>query len=146
MAQKIPPPPQFTGPEWQSFNRWLLEVTSVLSNEGGISPDEVTGLPLLFSEVATNTTDIAALEGTTGGQGAQIGTLQAQVTNIDSVEIPAINGQITSLNSRAQVRNGVGAPTAGLGNVNDWYANIGGGVGARIYVKTGVATWTPFPF
>lgn len=146
MAQKIPPPPQLTDPDWQAFNRWLLEVTSVLSNEGGINPDEVTGLPGLFIAVAGNTADIVTLEAAQGDQAGSIAALQTQVNNIDGTEIPAINGQLTSLGARAQVLNGAGAPGAGLGNVNDWYANIGGGVGARIYVKTGVATWTAFPF
>lgn len=135
MAQKIPPPPQFTGPEWQQFNRWLLEIQSILSNEGGISPDEVTGLPALFTQVATNTTDIVTLEGTTGGQGSDIATLQAQVANIDGVEIPAINGQLTTLGSRSQVFNGTGAPAVGLGTDNDWYYNRTGAAGNRLFIK-----------
>lgn len=145
MAQKIPPPPQFTGPEWQTFNRWLLELTSILSNQGGINPDEVTGLPDTIAQVATNTADLLAVEATQAGQAVDVALLQASdATN--TAAIATINGQITSLGARAQVLNGVGAPAAGLGNVNDWYANIGGGVGARIYVKTAAATWTAFPF
>lgn len=145
MAQKIPPPPFLSGPEWEGFNRWLLEVTSILSDEGGIDPTEVTGLPDVITQVGTNTTNITALQGTTGGQGGQIAALQAQVTALQT-DVATINGQITTLSARAQVLNGVGVPGAGLGNVNDWYANIGGAVGARIFVKTGVATWTAFPF
>lgn len=145
MAQKIPPPPQLTGPEWQLFNRWLLEVTSIISNEGGINPDQVDGLPALFVEVAGNTTDITNLQGGQAASDADIVTLQNNVVAINAA-LGVINGQLTTLGARAQVFNGVGAPAAGLGNVNDWYANIGGGVGARVYVKTGVATWTAFPF
>jgi len=145
MAQKIPPPPDLTGPQWQSFNRWLLEVTSVLSNEGGIDPSEVTGLTQLFADVAANTAAILSLSGGQFGQGLQIAALQNDVLNL-ATSIATINGQITTLSARPQVRSGVGAPAAGLGSVNDWYANIGGAVGARIYIKTGVATWTPFPF
>lgn len=152
MAQKIPPPPFLTGgnqqPDWQAFNRWLLEVTSVLSNEGNINPDEVEGLPLLFSQVATNTVDISALEGTTGGQSFEITALQNQISGPGGIndQIGVINGQLTTLAARAQVFNGVTAPAAGLGNVNDWYARVGGAVGARIYIKTAIGTWTPFPF
>lgn len=145
MAQKVPPPPQLTGPQWQSFNRWLLEVTSILSNTGGIDPTEVTGLPAVITQVGTNTEDIATLEAGQGGQAGDIATLQGDVGTINT-EIGTVNGQITSLSARAQVLNGVGAPNAGLGNVNDWYANIGGGAGARIYVKTAAGTWTAFPF
>lgn len=145
MVQKIPPPPQFTGPEWQSFNRWLLEVTSILSNTGGINPDQVDGLTALFAEVAVNTTDITTLQSGQAGQAGDISALQASIVSLQG-QITTINGQITTLSARGEVLNGVGAPAAGLGKVSDWYANIGGGVGARIYVKTGVVTWTPFPF
>lgn len=145
MAQKIPPPQLLTGPQYEGFNRWLLELTSILSNEGGITPDEVTGLPAVITQVGTNTANITALQGTTGGQGSAITVLQGEITVING-EITTINGQLTTLGARAQVLNGVGVPGAGLGNVNDWYANIGGGAGARIYVKTGIATWTAFPF
>ena len=135
MALKIPPPPQFTGPEWQSFNRWLLEVTSVLSNEGGINPDEVTGLPALFTEVSQNTTDIADLQATTGGQSTDISILQTQITNINGVEIPAINSQLTTLGARNQVYNGTAAPGAGLGVDGDWFYNRTGAAGARLYIR-----------
>lgn len=145
MAQKIPPPPQFTSPEFQAFNRWLLEVTSVLSNEGGIDPNEVTGLPALFTEVTQNTADIANLENTTGGQAADIAALQAEDVNLQN-QISTINGQITTLSVRGTLLFGTGAPAAGLGNVNDWYGDTAGAVGARIWIKKTVGVWTPFPF
>jgi hypothetical protein len=142
MVQKIPPPPQFTGPEWQSFNRWLLEVTSVLSNTGGINPDQVDGLTALFSQVDVNTSDIINLQGTTGGQAANIANLQIHDGVIDA-EIVTINGQITTLSARAQVLNGVGVPAGGLGVIGDWYGNTDPTVGTKaVYVKTAAATWT----
>lgn len=144
MALKVPPPPPMATSNPQ-FNRWLLELTSILSDQGGIDPSEVAGLPELITQVATNTTDIATLETGQGGQGTAIATLESDVITINT-EIVTINGQITTLSARAQPLNGVGVPNPGLGNVNDWYANIGGGAGARIYVKTAVGTWTPFPF
>lgn len=131
MAQKIPPPPQFTGPEWQLFNRWLLEVTSVLSNTGGIDPAEVTGLSALFTQVAANTTDITTLEGELSGQGGDISALQAAVAGL-AASIATINGQITTLASRNQVFNGIVAPLAGQGVNGDWYGDT---VAKHIYIK-----------
>ena len=145
MAQKIPPPPQFTGPEWQSFNRWLLEVTSVLSNTGGINPDQVDGLTALFAEVAVNTADINTLEATTGGQGAAIGFLQSEITTLQG-NVATINGQITTLSARGELLFGAGVPAGGLGKVNDWYGNTAGAVGARVFIKKAPGVWTAFPF
>ena len=138
MALKIPPPPLLTGPQWQAFNRWLLELQSVLSNTGGIDPTEVTGLPAVITQVNTNTTDIATLEGGQGGQGAQIAVLNSDVSTLQG-EISTINGQITTLEANGVLRSGSGAPAGGLGNVLDWYGDI---TNHHVYVKTAVATWT----
>jgi hypothetical protein len=138
MALKIPPPPLLTGPQWQAFNRWLLELQSILSNTGGIDPTEVTGLPAVITQVATNTTAIATLGSGQSGQGAQIATLDSDVTALQG-EIAAINGQITTLEANGVLRSGSGVPAAGLGNVLDWYGDI---TNHHIYVKTAVATWT----
>jgi hypothetical protein len=145
MAQKIPPPPQFTGPEWQSFNRWLLEVTSVLSNEGGIAASEVEGLLSAYADIAQNTVDIINLQGTTGGQAADIFALQVAVAGL-AASIATINGQITTLSARGELLFGAGVPAAGLGKVNDWYGDTAGAVGARVFIKKAVGVWTPFPF
>lgn len=145
MAQKIPPPPYFAGPEWEGFNRWLLELTSILSNQGGINPEEVTGLPAVITQVGANTAGIAALGLTVAGQGGDINSLETSVTTLQG-DIVTINGQLTTLGARAQVLNGIIDPAPGLGSVNDWYANTVGAAGHRIFVKTGVATWTAFPF
>ena len=138
MAQKIPPPPFMVGPEWEGFNRWLLELTSVLTNEGGINPEEVTGLPATIALVAANTLAIANLQTTTGSQGGAITGLQAQI-NFLTTQITVLNSSVTTLAARAQVLRGAGAPAAGLGNVNDWYADT---TNLHIYVKTAAATWT----
>jgi hypothetical protein len=152
MVQKLPPPPSFTSTNMEdflrslpSFNRWLLELTAVLANNGGIDPNSIDGYQAVVDQVETNTANITSLQGTTGGQSVDILTLQGQVATL-TADLAAANASITTLSARAQVRNGVGAPAAGLGNVNDWYANIGGAVGARIYVKTAPAVWTAFPF
>lgn len=145
MSQKIPPPPPFAGPEWQTFNRWLLELTSILSNEGGIDPNEVTGLPAALAQILLNTANITALQGGQSGQGAQITALQASVIAL-TASIATVNGQITSLNARGELLFGAGVPAAGLGKVNDWYGDTAGAVGARIFVKKAVGVWTAFPF
>lgn len=144
MARKVPPPPPIANTD-PAFNRWLLELTSILNAGGGIDPGSVDGLDAVILQSAANALDIIALQDGQTVQSGDISLLQTQVAVIDG-EIVVINGQLTTLGARAQVLNGVGAPAAGLGNVNDWYANIGGAVGARIYVKTAVATWTAFPF
>ncbi len=150
MAQKIPPPTFFTGnanqpPDWQAFNRWLLEVTSVLSNTGGIAASEVEGLLAAYVEIATQAAQIVALQGTTGDQNAAIIDLQNNIITIFNA-LAVINGQITTLSARGELLFGAGAPAAGLGKVNDWYGDTAGAVGARIYIKKAVGVWTPFPF
>jgi hypothetical protein len=152
MAQKLPPPPSFTSTNLEdflrslpSFNRWLLELTSVLANNGGIDPNAIDGYQAVVDQVGVNTADISTLQIETSDQGADITTLQAQVAVL-TAGLAAANASITSLGARSQVFAGAGAPGAGLGVVNDWYANVGGAVGARIYIKTAPAVWTPFPF
>lgn len=131
MALKIPPPPPIASADPQ-FNRWLLELTSILSNQGGIDPSEVTGLPSVITQVGVNTADIANLGGDIGNQGAAISVLQSDVTTINSA-ISTINGQITSLSARAQLLNGANAPTIADGNNNDWWASTG--ATKHVYVK-----------
>jgi hypothetical protein len=152
MALKLPPPPPMATGNLDdfvralpAFNRWLLELTSILAASGGIDPNAIDGYQLVVNQVATNAADIIALQGTTGGQALAIAALQGQVAVL-TAGLAAANASITTLSARSQVFAGAGAPGAGLGVVNDWYANVGGGVGARIYIKTAPAVWTPFPF
>lgn len=144
MTRKIPPPTGFANQD-PVFNRWLLELTSILNSGGGIDPGSVDGLPEVIAESAANTLAIAALNGVVAGQGTDIDNLQTDVTTLQG-DIVAINAQLTTLGARAQVLNGIVDPAPGDGNVNDWYANTAGAAGHRIFVKTGVATWTAFPF
>lgn len=141
---RIPPPPPIANVD-PAFNRWLLEVTSVLAAAGGVDPTQIPGYTDLQTTVATHTTEITALQGTTGGQGNAITVLQGEISVING-EIITINGQLTSLGARSQVFNGTADPASGFGNVGDWFANTSGGAGHRIFVKTGVATWFAFPF
>jgi hypothetical protein len=146
MALKIPPPPYFAvEDQFPGFNRWLLEVTSVLTNQGGIDPSEVAGLPELILQVGTNTADIATLEGGQGDQAAAIVVLQGDdIILFDN--IGTINGQLTTLGARGELLFGTGAPAAGLGKVNDWYGDTAGAVGSRVWIKKAVGVWTAFPF
>jgi len=145
MTLKIPPPPFITGNEWQGFNRWLIELTSILADTGGIDPASVAGFEQALVQIAANTVAILALEGSSGSQEIEIAVLQSQVAAL-TLALAAVNSSITTLSARAQVFQGSGAPGAGLGNTNDWYANVGGAAGSRIYIKTAPAVWTPFPF
>lgn len=145
MVRKIPPPPMFTTQEFQAFNRWLLEVTSVLSNEGDIAASEVEGLLTAYGDILQNSLDIDTLETGQTGQAGEITDLQADIVILTDA-IAAINGQITTLSARGELLFGAGAPAAGLGKVNDWYGDTAGAVGARVWVKKAVGVWTPFPF
>jgi len=144
MVQKLPPPPSvaINDPE---LNRWFLELTAILQNSGGIDPGSVPGLTDALAQVALNTAAITALQTGTGNNSSAIAVLQFDVSLLFGA-IATINSNLTTLNARAQVLSGAGAPAAGLGNVNDWYGNIGGAAGARVYIKTAPAVWTPFPF
>lgn len=126
------------GPQWEGLNRWLLELTSILTVQGEIDPDAVQGLPTVYNQVGDNSVDIQTLFAAVSAQSATINALSAQVA--------AFQPQIDALAARNQVYNGVTAPDNALGIVGDWYGRVGGGVGARIYIKTAAATWTAFPF
>lgn len=141
---KIPPPPPIASQD-PTFNRWLLELTSILNANGNIDPSSVAGLLALSLQVATNTADITTLQATVASQGTLITALQVAVA-ANTANITALQASVTALSARNQVYNGAGAPAAGLGVVGDWYANTTGAAGARIYVKTGASTWFAFPF
>lgn len=130
MVQKVPPPTGIATKD-PVFNRWLLELTAILNSAGEIDPGSIAGLAALVIQVAA--------------QGAAITALQGQVTALQTT-VGTHTGQIAALTARAQVFRGAGAPAAGLGSVNDWYGDVAGAVGARIFIKTAVGVWTPFPF
>ena len=146
---KVPPPPRLAGPEWEDFNRWLLELTNILDATGGVDPTQIPGYSALQSQVATNTQNITtnslnitSLANGQGTQGTSIASLQNRMT--------AAEGNITTLQARNQVFNGAlggtGTPPTGTGVVGDWYANTNGNAGFRIFIKTASATWTAFAF
>lgn len=144
MVQKIPPPPPIASQD-QAFNRWLLELTAILNDGGGIDPDSIDGLTEAYGQIAANTGAISALSLTVGSQGGNITALQHQVAILNNA-VMAINGQLTTigadviaLQNRAQVLNGAGAPAGGLGSDGDLYLNNTGGSGTRLYGKIGGA-------
>lgn len=114
------PPPVGIADKDPLFNRWLLEVLSVLSAAGGIDPTQIVGWNELVASVATNASNVLALENNFLALQNLFTTQQAQVV---------------ALQQQAQVFSGTGAPAGGLGKNTDWYYNLAGAVGARLYIK-----------
>jgi hypothetical protein len=144
MVAKLPPPPPIASRD-PALNRWMVEITAILAASGGLDPTQIPGYAALQAQSAANAAAITTLNGEITTLNGEVATNTANIAT-NTANIATNTASIATLTGRAQVLNGVGAPAAGLGNVNDWYANVGGAVGARIYVKTAVGTWTPFPF
>jgi trimeric autotransporter adhesin len=138
MVLKLPPPPQLPvsfGGFGQQLNRWLLEIQSILNSQGTIDPSQVDGLPALFMQVATNTTEIAANTAAIAVNTASIAT--------NTAAIATNTANIATLTARNQILNGAGAPAVGLGNNGDLYINNTGAPGTYIYGKIAGA-WVAF--
>jgi hypothetical protein len=145
MPLKLPPPPQLPvsfGGFGQQLNRWLLEIQSILNNQGLIEPANVDGLPALFTQVATLVAEVAT-------NTADIATNTANIaTNTESIaantaSIAANTAAITVLQANPIIRNGVGAPSSALGSNGDLYINNTGSAGTYLYGKI-VGTWVAF--
>ena len=153
MVLKIPPPPPIAvkNPE---LNRWLLEITAIFNSQGGIDPGNITGLAALTAQVAANATAIAAE--TTRAEAAEVllaPLASPTFTGNPAAPTAAAGTNTTQLATTAFVQtrggathNGTGVPASGLGLVGDWYGDVAGVAGARVWVKTGVSTWVAFPF
>jgi hypothetical protein len=145
MALKLPPPPQLPvsfGGFGQQLNRWLLEIQSILNSQGLIDPDEVQGLPALFTQVATLAGEVATLTTQVATLTTQVATNTANIaTNTANIATNAAN--IATLTARNQILNGSGVPASGLGNNGDLYINDTGGVGSYLYGKI-AGVWVAF--
>ncbi len=103
---KIPPPYGLAEKD-QMFNRWLLELTGILSKQGGIDADAINGAQ---ASVAALTEQVAAL--------TQTVVLLQRSFNL-------INARLSSQTT---------VPIAGQGQDEDWIAVTTGG-GKGVYVK-----------
>jgi hypothetical protein len=149
MPLKLPPPPQLPvsfGGFGQQLNRWLLEIQSILNSGGTIDPSNVDGLPALIIQVETLATEVATLTAEVVANTADIATLIAEVAantaNI-ATNTADIATNTAALAALALIRNGAGAPAAGLGNNGDLYINNTGGAGTFLYGKIAGA-WIAF--
>jgi hypothetical protein len=145
MALKLPPPPQLPvsfGGFGQQLNRWLLEIQSILNSQGLIDPDEVQGLPALFTQVATLASEVATLTTQVATLTTQVATNTANIAT-NTVDIAINTADIVALTARNQILNGSGAPGVGLGSNGDLYINDTGGVGSYLYGKIAGA-WVAF--
>jgi ABC-type transporter Mla subunit MlaD len=145
MVQKFPPPPPMPlifGSFGQQLNRWLLELQSILNSQGTINPGNVDGLTALIAQVATLVAEIATLTAEVVANTANIATNTANIAT-NTTAIAANAAAITALQANPIIRNGAGAPGAGLGNNGDLYINNTGGAGTHLYGKIAGA-WVAF--
>ena len=134
MVAKFPPPPTLPQ-QFQQLNRWLIELQSILNSQGLIEPDQVDGLPALFTQVAALATQVAALAAQVATNTANIATNTANIAT-NTANIATNTANIATLAARNQILNGTGAPGAGLGNNDDMYINNAGSTpGALLYIK-----------
>jgi peptidoglycan hydrolase-like amidase len=148
MVLKIPPPPTLSK-DFQQLNRWLLEIQSILNNQGVIEPSNVDGLPALFTQVAALAAQVAILAADVATNTANIATNTANIaTNTTEITANTANiatntANIAALTARNQILNGAGAPGGGTGNNGDLYINNAGAPGSYLYGKI-AGGWVAF--
>ena len=100
-----------------------------------IEPDQIDGLPALFTQVAALALEVAA----------NTADIAANTTSIaaNTAAIATNTNNIATLTARNQILNGAGAPAAGLGNNGDLYINNTGAPATFLYGKIAGA-WVAF--
>lgn len=127
--RRMPPPPPLTqNPE---FNRWLHDLQSFILSTGGIDTSQISGYTGLQSQVSTNTSDISANTSAISTLNSQMSTADNNISSLQATQ-STHTSQIAALQANPIVRNGSGAPSAGLGNNGDWYGDYTNGAA---YVK-----------
>lgn len=140
MVAKFPPPPTLPQ-QFQQLNRWLIELQSILNSQGTIDPDQVAGLPALFTQVAALATQVAALAAEVTTNTANIATNTANIAT-NSANIATNTASIVTLTARNQILNGNGAPGV-IGTAGDLYINNTGSAGSYLYGNI-AGTWIAF--
>ncbi len=124
VLSRVPPPPKWAVDD-PTFNKWLIDLTQIINSGGGsIDPSLIPGYDALVATVNLHSTQIAS-------NTVNIAANTSAIATINSV-IASLQIAVNSLLVRSQVRNGIVAPGAGLGNNGDWYADT---VAKHIYVK-----------
>lgn len=131
--RKMPPPPELTSnPE---LNRWLHDLQAFISSNGGIDTSQITGYDALTTQVATNTSGLAALSNTVTALSSTVSGHTTSISSLNSLTATH-SAQIAALQANAVVRNGIGAPSNGLGIDGDWYGDT---TNKHIYIRVGGA-------
>ena len=141
ILKRVPPPPPIAQND-PVFNRWLHDLTSFITEGGGIDPGAIPGYDVLLStvalhssqianhtiQIASNTSNISSLFTITSAHTAQI--------NANTTAISNNTTNIGTLFARSQVLSGAAAPAAGTGVDGDWFSDT---IAKHIYVKSGGA-------
>lgn len=105
LARPIPPPPRFAQQD-PEFNRWLVNLISFISTQGGIEAQQIQGIQSLLAAQQAQIEDL---------------TRRLQLTNS---AVAVLGNRLTF---------GTVAPVSTIGDNGDWYASTLTGKG--VYVK-----------
>ncbi len=100
------------------LNRWLLELTSILSADGNVDPDNINVLP---EAVQANTAAIQSLSNQVAALNTRVTSIEVSLYSLDA-RMSAAESAIVQLQNLPRVYSGAGAPSGGIGRDGDWYA------------------------